>query len=282
MLPSISVDQYAATLGRWFGLDDAQLLDSSRTSRTSIRRRAISASCRRLGSAAPPEARSAQVTVAAGPVSRPVEVRSPSRRRLIHREQVPRVGDAFERVHATVFKTQAEPATRSFTVRETTLHPAKPRWPRARRCAPRCRHLVAHRFAFAGVQPGSNFQCQRAQRRNDVGRTAYSARRPSKVAKKPSPAVSTMATMARQLLPHDLVVLCKQLAPTPVALAHGPLGRADMSLNRTVASTRSVQPVVRYRSGTPDLVDDDFGVVGPGQVIVAGQLDIGGRRMCSS
>jgi uncharacterized protein (DUF1501 family) len=27
MLPSISVDQYAATLGRWFGLDDAQLLD---------------------------------------------------------------------------------------------------------------------------------------------------------------------------------------------------------------------------------------------------------------
>ena len=27
MLPSISVDQYAATLGRWLGLDDAQLLD---------------------------------------------------------------------------------------------------------------------------------------------------------------------------------------------------------------------------------------------------------------
>jgi len=27
MLPAISVDQYAATLGRWFGLDDAQLLD---------------------------------------------------------------------------------------------------------------------------------------------------------------------------------------------------------------------------------------------------------------
>ncbi len=27
MLPSIAVDQYAATLGRWFGLDDAQLLD---------------------------------------------------------------------------------------------------------------------------------------------------------------------------------------------------------------------------------------------------------------
>jgi uncharacterized protein (DUF1501 family) len=27
LLPSISVDQYAATLGRWFGLDDAQLLD---------------------------------------------------------------------------------------------------------------------------------------------------------------------------------------------------------------------------------------------------------------
>jgi uncharacterized protein (DUF1501 family) len=27
LLPSISVDQYAATLGRWFGLGDAQLLD---------------------------------------------------------------------------------------------------------------------------------------------------------------------------------------------------------------------------------------------------------------
>ena len=27
MLPAIAVDQYAATLGRWFGLDDAQLLD---------------------------------------------------------------------------------------------------------------------------------------------------------------------------------------------------------------------------------------------------------------
>jgi len=27
MLPSISIDQYAATLGQWFGLDDAQLLD---------------------------------------------------------------------------------------------------------------------------------------------------------------------------------------------------------------------------------------------------------------
>ena len=27
MLPSIAVDQYAATLGRWFGLDEAQLLD---------------------------------------------------------------------------------------------------------------------------------------------------------------------------------------------------------------------------------------------------------------
>ena len=27
LLPSTSVDQYAATLGRWFGLDDAQLLD---------------------------------------------------------------------------------------------------------------------------------------------------------------------------------------------------------------------------------------------------------------
>ena len=27
LLPTTSVDQYAATLGRWFGLSDAQLLD---------------------------------------------------------------------------------------------------------------------------------------------------------------------------------------------------------------------------------------------------------------
>ena len=27
LLPSVSVDQYAATLGRWFGLSEQQLLD---------------------------------------------------------------------------------------------------------------------------------------------------------------------------------------------------------------------------------------------------------------
>ena len=27
MLPEVSVDQYAATLGDWFGVSDAQLLD---------------------------------------------------------------------------------------------------------------------------------------------------------------------------------------------------------------------------------------------------------------
>ena len=27
LLPNVSVDQYAATLGKWFGLSDGQLLD---------------------------------------------------------------------------------------------------------------------------------------------------------------------------------------------------------------------------------------------------------------
>jgi hypothetical protein len=50
---------------------------------------------------------------------------------------------------------------------------------------------------------------------------------PSKVAKNPSPAVSLLAAEARQLTPHQRVVLGEEIAPPTVAQGARALGRAD-------------------------------------------------------
>ena len=98
---------------------------------------------------------------------------------------------------------------------------------------------------------------------------------PSKVAKKPSPAVSISRPRNRSSSRRTrCVVLVEQLAPAPVAELGRALGRAD-----DVGEEHGREHAIRLGPGPDareellDLVDDRVGIARPDEVLVAGELD---------
>ena len=113
---------------------------------------------------------------------------------------------------------------------ETSTSPG-PAWPATR--APMWTampgELVAGDLALAGVQAGADLE---PEPRDGVRSSACAQRiaraGPSKVARKPSPAVSTSRPRKRaSCAPDRRVVRLEQLAPAPVAELARALGRAD-------------------------------------------------------
>jgi len=101
-------------------------------------------------------------------------------------------------------------------------------------------HVVAPQLALAGVQAGADIEAERAQRPADGQRTAHRAcgtveGREEAVARR----VNLPAAEAAQLLAYGGVVPLEQVAPGAVAEPGGVLRGATMSVNNTVASTRS-------------------------------------------
>ena len=98
---------------------------------------------------------------------------------------------------------------------------------------------------------------------------------PSKVAKKPSPAVSISWPSKRlELLPDDGVMPLQQLAPAPVAELGRLLGRADdVREEDRREHAVGLRPAARAGQELLDLVDNRIGITGPQRVRVSRQLD---------
>ena len=149
--------------------------------------------------------------------------------RVCHRVEPPLARHALQLGRAPVLEREAGPATRSFTVCETSTSPGPAR---AAMRAPMLTAIpaifVVDELALAGVQAGANLE---ASSRTDVAiaRAHRIARAgPSNAAKNPSPAVSTSRPRKRvELAPDDGVMPLDELAPRPVAELRRLSRRAD-------------------------------------------------------
>ena len=135
----------------------------------------------------------------------------------------------------------ADPATRSFTVRDTSTSPGSASAPRARRCARRCRRCrppsPRTRRCAGRRAPG----CPAARRsRGSPGRSGLRGPGPSNVARNPSPIVLTSRPLKRASASRTTrwcpsSTSRQRWSPSSAAVRV----ESTMSVNRTVASIRS-------------------------------------------
>ena len=135
--------------------------------------------------------------------------------------------------------------------------------------------VVADQLALAGVQARPDLQPERPDRLDDRARTAD---RPGRPVERRQEAVAgrldLAAPEAGQLLPHDGDRGCPAVEPAAVSKLVARSVELTMSVNRTVASTRSGSGVPLARSGTPRSRRGRVGrFANTRHMVDAGQLD---------
>jgi hypothetical protein len=106
--------------------------------------------------------------------------------------------------------------------------------------------VVTAQLTLAGVQAASDVNSQLRHALSERGGASHGSGRPVECREEPVPGVLDYAALeAGDPGSGDLVVLLEQFAPASVAEFDGPCVESTMSVNRTVASTRSAGGLCR-------------------------------------
>src|SRR2546426_3435779 len=135
--------------------------------------------------------------------------------------------------------------------------------------------VAADKLALAGVKPGPYVDSKRMHGIGDALRTAY---RPRGSLNPRKDAVAGRAdvdpAILPKLLPSPPIDALQEIAPTLVSHGRGMIGRAD-----DVGEENRRQNAIRFphvalaSDKFLDLVDDRFGIGGPGEMVGAGEFD---------
>ena len=175
-------------------------------------------------------------------------------------------------------KRNPEPATRSFTVLDTSTSPAP-----GKRCDSRAdvngdaADIVAHHFALASMKPGTNFDAKRFDFFGNSASATNAARRTVEGSENAiAGCLDLMAAETSEIASDRGVMTIEQVMPTAIAERGGFLGRAD-DVGKENGSEHPVDLDWRPRTGQKllDGIGDLHGIVADEwYVIFSRKLDI--------
>ena len=193
--------------------------------------------------------------------------------------ELPLAGQALQRVAPAVFEREARPGHEVLDgARHQHLARSGAARRRARRCAPRCRRTcrpsARTRRCAAPARTSMPSGLTALADRRSAQRTARAG--PSKVARKPSPAVSISRPRKRASSRRtDRVVALEQLAPASVAQRAAAVSVDADDVGEEHGGEHALGLGMPAHAGQEllDLVEDRLGVVEVRQVVCSGQLD---------
>jgi hypothetical protein len=138
--------------------------------------------------------------------------------------------------------------------------------------------IIANQVALPRMYAGSDLEPAGGRALSDRTRTPDRPRRPVEGRQETVPhRLDLAAAIARQLFPHDAVVMLKQLAPPPVAERRGALrGCCDVSEHDGLKRSVGLGRVAAAGQELLGFVEQGVGVTEPRKVVVARKLDVPG------
>src|SRR4030095_13732682 len=135
--------------------------------------------------------------------------------------------------------------------------------------------IVTEQFNFSGVQAGTDFDPQLSNRIADVAGAANRARRAIENRdKRIADRIDFASAKAGKLLPHQGVMLLKELQPGPISAVHHSLGRAN-NIREEHRREHAIRFAGWFVAGQHflDFIDDLVAVLCPPRVIRPLEVD---------